>query len=91
MTREASDAKLTLGIFPSAFPPIFSVHVFPTDDGYVYTSKYSSLPASTRLGPLEGAVCEESRMDFDEDRSNVWLLYCEGGQRKCVSTTDADR
>ena len=25
-------------------------------------------------------------MDFDEDRSNIWLIYNENGERKCVMT-----
>ncbi len=60
------------------------------DDG-VYTSKASGLCALTRLGPLEGVVCDESGMDFDEDRSHVWLLYGEDGRRRCISTADPDR
>ena len=27
-------------------------------------------------------------MDFDEDRSNIWLIYNENGERKCVMTTN---
>ena len=26
-------------------------------------------------------------MDFDEDRSHIWLIYCNNGDRKCVMTT----
>ena len=26
-------------------------------------------------------------MDFDEDRSHIWLVYCDNGDRKCVMTT----
>ena len=27
-------------------------------------------------------------MDFDEDRSHIWLIYCENGERKCVLGTN---
>ena len=27
-------------------------------------------------------------MDFDEDRSHIWLIYCDNGDRKCVMTTN---
>jgi hypothetical protein len=37
----------------------------------------SGLKAFTRLGPLKGKLCSESEVDFEEDRSNVWLLYGE--------------
>ena len=57
----------------------------------MYTCETTSLLAHTRLGPLEGVVCDESGMDFDEDKSHVWLLYGEDGQRKCVSTADPER
>ena len=29
-------------------------------------------------------------MDFDEDKSNIWLVYCENGQRLCIVTSDED-
>ena len=30
-------------------------------------------------------------MDFDEDRSQIWLIYNEDGTRKCVLTTDKSK
>lgn len=41
--------------------------LFIEGDG-VYTAKFAPLKAFTRLGPLRGVVCDESGMDFDEDR-----------------------
>ncbi len=50
-------------------------------NGKVFT-RGSGLKAYTRLGPLKGKVCLESEVDFDEDRSHVWLLHCEVGHFK---------
>ena len=33
-------------------------------------------------------IRKESDMDFDEDRSHIWLIYCDNGDRKCVMTTN---
>jgi hypothetical protein len=30
-------------------------------------------------------------MDFDEDRSHIWLIYCENGDRKCVVTLNESK
>lgn len=27
-------------------------------------------------------------MDFDEDRSHIWLIYCDNADRKCVMTSN---
>ena len=54
----------------------------------VYTNQSCSLKAFTRLGPLVGSECEESKMDFDEDRSHIWLLYKEDGSRRCLLTSE---
>ena len=54
--------------------------------GGIYTGAIG-LRAFTRLGPLRGRECAESEIDFDEDRSRVWLLYCENGTRKCIVAT----
>lgn len=53
--------------------------------GGIYTGS-NGLRAFTRLGPLRGRECSESEIDFDEDRSRVWLVYCENGTRKCIVT-----
>ena len=45
-------------------------------NGKVLT-RSSGLKCFTRLGPLKGKICSESEVDFDEDKSNVWLLHCE--------------
>ena len=42
----------------------------------------TSLRAFTRLGPLKGLEVSESRLDFDEDRAGIWLLYKEDGTRR---------
>ncbi len=57
----------------------------------MYTSKFCVVRAFTRFGPLDGLVCDESRMDFDEDRSHVWLLYGDDGKRRCIATGDRER
>ena len=54
----------------------------------VYTNQHCSLKAFSRLGPLVGLECEESKMDFDEDRSHIWLVYKEDGSRRCLLTSD---
>ena len=54
----------------------------PPELNYVNGSVYTrdiGLKAYTRLGPLRGKVSSESEVDFDEDKSNVWLLHCEVG------------
>ena len=52
-------------------------------NGGIYTGT-SGLRAFTRLGPLRGRECAESEIDFDEDRSRVWLVYCDNGVRRCI-------
>ena len=42
------------------------------------------LKKSTRFGPIEGKECNESDLDFDEDRSGIWILHKEDGTRKCL-------
>lgn len=54
--------------------------------GGIYTGT-NGLRAFTRLGPLRGRECAESEIDFDEDRSRVWLVYCDNGIRKCIVTS----
>jgi hypothetical protein len=56
-------------------------------DGRVYTKQGVFLSAFTRLGPLKGVICDESKVDFDDDRSHVWLLHKENGTRRCVLTS----
>ncbi len=63
----------------SSLPPEFCLRA----DG-VYYGGGGILRAHTRLGPLVGETRPESKMDFDEDRSGVWLIHCENGERKCV-------
>ena len=51
----------------------------------LYATK--AIRAFTRFGPLVGGeIVEESKLDFDEDRSHIWLLYCEDGRRRCILT-----
>ena len=52
-------------------------------NGGIYTGA-NGLRAFTRLGPLRGRECAESEIDFDEDRSRVWLVYCDNGVRRCI-------
>ena len=54
-------------------------------NGGIFTG-VNGLRAFTRLGPLHGRECAESEIDFDEDRSRVWLVYCDNGVRKCIVT-----
>ncbi|TRY63880.1 hypothetical protein TCAL_10346 [Tigriopus californicus] len=53
-------------------------------EGSIWTS--APLRAYTRLGPLRGLEYPESKIDFDEDKTNMWLLHCDNGTRKCVIT-----
>ena len=41
------------------------------EDGRVAVKPGAFVRAFSRLGPLEGLVCDESQVDFDEDRSQV--------------------
>ena len=41
------------------------------EDGRVAVKPGAFVRAFSRLGPLEGHVCDESQVDFDEDRSQV--------------------
>lgn len=34
---------------------------------------------------------KESDMDFDEDRSNIWLVHTKNGERKCIMTDSGSR
>ena len=58
---------------PKGLPPELNY-----TNGSVYT-RDTGLKAYTRLGPLRGKLCSESEVDFDEDKSHVWLLHCEVG------------
>ena len=71
--------------FPAEIKPKNTKHKGPAGmgNGGIYTGT-SGLRAFTRLGPLRGRECAESEIDFDEDRSRVWLVYCENGVRRCI-------
>ena len=33
-------------------------------------------------------IRKENEMDFDEDCSHIWLIYCDNGERKCILGTN---
>lgn len=47
---------------------------FEKVDGRVVVKPGAFVRAFSRLGPLEGNVCDESQVDFDEDRSQVGCM-----------------
>lgn len=50
--------------------------------GFYENFSWNGLRYSTRLGPLKGKLCSENEIDMDEDKSNIWLLYCEVSYKK---------
>ena len=50
---------------------------FVKADGRVVVKPGAFVRAFSRLGPLEGNVCDESQVDFDEDRSQVGCMDME--------------
>ncbi|XP_071746172.1 uncharacterized protein [Lepeophtheirus salmonis] len=38
----------------------------------------------SRFGPIQGDILPENRIDFDEDRLNLWLLYRENSNRRMI-------